>query len=225
MEVRKMNTRRCPSCGAEMELSLSDKALTCPFCHTHIDVDITEFGNTGMLDEKMFDFLWDFDSLKKYENVVTSIDSMRYCLNHLKSTDSVEEYIRTALISDNDVAAEGIHQERIDKVMPKIADLTGPGEHIIVYGDEGIFSRGKEFFVITDKRSIFVKGKKKNTVLHSEVSVIRMNPNGGYPRWRLNNREELYISGIGNKYRLQGAIAALICLYSWNSRNAKIKLM
>ncbi len=208
-----------------MELSLSNKSLICPFCGTHIDADITDYGNTGMLDEKMFDFLWQFDNLKKYENVVMSIDSMRYCLYQLKSTDSIEDYIRTALITATDVAALGINQERIDKVMPKIAQLIEPGEHIIIYCDDGIFSRGKEFFVITDKRSIFVKGKKRDAVLHSAVSAIRMNPNGGYPRWLLNNRYEFAITGIANKYRLQGAIAALICLYSLDARHDKIKLM
>ena len=220
-----MNTRKCPSCGGEMELSISNKCLICPFCDTHIDVDIKDDGNTGLLDEKMFDFLWQLDSLKKYEKVVESIDSMRYCLNNLKIADSITDYIRTALITDTDVASEGINQERIDKVMPKIASLIEPNEHIIVYGDDGIFSRGKEFFVITDKRSIFVNGKKINAVQHNEVSVIRMNPNGGYPRWLLNNRGEFAITGVGTKYRLQGAIAALICLYSWKSRKEKIKLM
>ncbi len=220
-----MNTRKCPSCGGEMELSISNKCLICPFCDTHIDVDIKDDGNTGLLDEKLFDFLWQLESLKKYEKVAESIDSMRYCLNNLKIADSITDYIRTALITDTDVASEGINQERIDKVMPKIASLIEPNEHIIVYGDDGIFSRGKEFFVITDKRSIFVNGKKINAVQHNEVSVIRMNPNSGYPRWLLNNRSELAISGIGNKYRLQGAITALICLYSWKSRKEKIKLM
>ncbi len=220
-----MSIRKCPSCGGEMELSISNKCLICPFCDTHIDVDIKDDGNTGLLDEKMFDFLWQLDSLKKYEKVAESIDSMRYCLNNLKIADSITDYIRTALITDTDVASEGINQERIDKVMPKISSLIEPNEHIIVYGDDGIFSRGKEFFVITDKRSIFVNGKKINAVQHNEVSVIRMNPNGGYPRWLLNNRSELAISGIGNKYRLQGAIAALICLYSWDARKEKIKLM
>ncbi len=65
----------------------------------------------------------------------------------------------------------------------------------------------------------------RNAILHSEVSVLRLNPNGGYPRWRLNNRDEFIISGIGNKYRLQGAIAALICLYSFDARRDKIKMM
>ena len=90
-----MDTRKCPSCGAEMELSLSNKCMICPFCDTHIDVEITDEGNTGLLDEKMFDFLWQLDSLKQYENVVTNIDSMRYCLNDLKSAESVADYIKT----------------------------------------------------------------------------------------------------------------------------------
>lgn len=222
-----MNTRKCPSCGAEMELSLSNKCLVCPFCDTHIDVEIQVDGNTGMLDEKMFDFLWNLDDLKQYENVIAVLDSMRYCLNSLKTAERVSQYIRTALLTDEDVASEGINQNRIDKIMPKITELIEPGERIIVYGDDGILSRGKEFFVITDKRSIFVNGKKTGSVLHREISAVRLDPNGGYPRWKLNNQDGFAVTGIGNKYRLQGAIAALICMFAAEQHGGreKIKLL
>ena len=222
-----MNTRKCPSCGAEMELSLSNKCLICPFCDTRIDVEIQDDGNTGMLDENMFDFLWNLDDLKQYDNVIAVLDSMRYCLNSLKTAESVSKYIRTALLTDEDVASEGINQNRIDKIMPKITELIEPGERIIVYGDDGIFSRGKEFFVITDKRSIFVNGKKTGSVLHREISAVRLDPNGGYPRWKLNNQDSFAVTGIGNKYRLQGAIAALICMFAAEQHGGreKIKLL
>ena len=222
-----MNTRKCPSCGGEMELSIMNKCLVCPFCDTHIDADIQDDGNTGMLNEKMFDFLWKLDSLKQYDNVIAVLDSMRYCLNSLKTAESVSKYIRTTLLTDEDVASEGINQKRLDKIMPKITELVEPGERIIVYGDDGILSRGKEFFVITDKRSIFVNGKKTDAVLHREISAMRLDPNGGYPRWKLNNQDRFAVTGIGNKYRLQGAIAALICLFAAEQRGekAKIKLM
>lgn len=222
-----MNNRKCPSCGAEMELSLSNKCLVCPFCDTHIDVEIQDDGNTGMLDEKMFDFLWNLDDLKQYENVIAVLDSMRYCLNSLKTAERVSQYIRTALLTDEDVASEGINQNRIDKIMPKITGLIEPGERIIVYGDDGIFSRGKEFFVITDKRSIFVNGKKTGSILHREISAVRLDPNGGYPRWKLNNQDSFAVTAIGNKYRLQGAIAALICIYAAEQQGGreKIKLL
>ena len=222
-----MNTRKCPSCGAEMELSLSNKCLICPFCDTHIDVEIQDDGNTGMLDENMFDFLWNLDDLKQYENVIAVLDSMRYCLNSLKTAERVSQYIRTALLTDEDVASEGINQNRIDKIMPKITELIEPGERIIVYGDDGILSRGKEFFVITDKRSIFVNGKKTGSILHREISAVRLDPNGGYPRWKLNNQDSFAVTAIGNKYRLQGAIAALICIFAAEQQGGreKIKLL
>lgn len=220
-----MNTRKCPSCGGEMELSISSKCLICPFCDTHIDVDIKDEGNTGLLDDRMFDFLWNLKTLKTYEKAVESIDSMRYCLNSLKTAESVVKYIRTTLISDEDVASAGINQHRIDKVMPQISGFMEPGEQIIVYGDDGIFSRGKEYFVITDKRSIFVNGKKTGTVAHSEVIALRLDPNIGSPRWKLNNQDSFAVTGVGNKYRLQGAVAALICLYAWDANKEKIKLM
>ena len=219
-----MNTRKCPSCGGEMELSIMNKCLVCPFCDTHIDVDIQDDGSTGMLNEKMFDFLWKLDSLKQYDNVTAVLDSMRYCLNSLKTAENVSQYIRTTLLTDEDVASEGINQKRIDKIMPKITELVEPGERIIVYGDDGILSRGKEFFVITDKRSIFIKGKKAGAVLHREISAMCLDPNGGYPRWKLNNQDSFAVTGIGNKYRLQGAIAALICLFASEQRGDKEKI-
>ena len=135
------------------------------------------------------------------------------------------KYIRTTLINDEDVASEDINQNRIDKIMPKIADLMDSDEHIIVYGDDGLILRGKCFFVVTDRRSIFVEGKRRNTVLHSDVSALRLDPNGGYPRWKVNNQDAQYIPGVGTKYRLQGAVAALICLYAGQHSFEKIRLM
>ena len=220
-----MENRKCPSCGGEMELSVSRKCMVCPFCDTHIDVEIRDDGNGALLDTKMFDILWDIKALKKHENVVTCLDSFRYCLNSLKTADSVAKYIRTALINDEDVASEGINQNRIDKILPKIADLMDSDEHIIVYGDDGLILRGKCFFVVTDRRSIFVEGKRRNTVLHSDVSALRLDPNGGYPRWKVNNQDAQYIPGVGTKYRLQGAVAALICLYAGQHSSEKIRLM
>ena len=220
-----MENRKCPSCGGEMELSVSNKCLVCPFCDTHIDVEIKDDGNGARLDTKMFDILWDIKALKKHENVVTCLDSFRYCLNSLKTADSVAKYIRTALINDEDVASEGINQSRIDKIMPKIAELMDSDEHIIVYGDDGLISRGKCFFVVTDRRSIFMEGKRQNSVLHSDVAALRLDPNGGYPRWKVNNQDAQYIPGVGTKYRLQGAVAALICLYAREHCSDNIKLL
>ena len=220
-----MENRKCPSCGGEMELSVPQKCLVCPFCDTHIDVEIEDDGNGALMETNMFEFLWNIDSLKQFENVVTSLDSFRYCLNSLKTVDSVTKYIRTTLINDEDVASEGINQNRIDKVMPKISGLMDIGEHIIVYGDDGLFSRGKCFYVVTDKRSIFVDGKKTSSVLHNDVAALRLDPNGGYPRWKVNNQNAQYIPGVGTKYRLQGAVAALICLYASEHNSEKIRLM
>ena len=225
MSKTEIGKLKCPSCGGEMELSVPQKCLVCPFCDTHIDVEIEDGGNGVLIDSKMFDILWNIESLKQYENVVVCLDSFRYCLNSLKTVDNVIKYIRTALITAEDVASEGINTDRIDKVMPKIAEFMDIGEHIIVYGDDGIFSRGKCFFVVTDKRSIFVDGKNTSSVLHSDVAALRLDPNGGYPRWKVNNQDAQYIPGVGTKYRLQGAVAALISLYASAHNSDKLKLM
>lgn len=89
------------------------------------------------------------------------------------------------------------------------------------------FPEEKSFFVITDKRSIFVNGKKTGSILHREISAVCLDPNGGYPRWKLNNQDSFAVTAIGNKYRLQGAIAALICIFAAEQQGGreKIKLL
>lgn len=64
-------------------------------------------------------------------------------------------------------------------------------------------------------------------VSHHEISALRLDPNGGYPRWKLNNHDSFAVTGIGSKYRLQGAIAALICLFASEQHGGreKIKLL
>lgn len=50
---------------------------------------------------------------------------------------------------------------------------------------------------------------------------------GNNPRWKLNNQDSFAVTGIGSKYRLQGAIAALICLFASEQHGGreKIKLL
>jgi len=56
---------------------------------------------------------------------------------------------------------------------------------------------------------------------------VRLDPNGGYPRWKLNNQDSFAVTAIGNKYLLQGAIAALICIFAAEQHGGreKIKLL
>jgi hypothetical protein len=221
-----MENRKCPICGGEMKLEVATRSWVCPFCDSHFDAEIKDEDINRTLDGSMFDFLWDTGELER-DRVKESLDSFRYCINQLSTSKKVIDYIRTSLISDSDVATEDINSYRIDKIRPKISGELDGGESIIVYGDQAIFVRGKEFYVITDKRSIFVNGKRIETIKHSDVNAMRLNPNGGYPRWEVNNRSFCYLSGIGTKYKLQGAVAAAICLlrFEQGDRGERIKLM
>ena len=86
-------------------------------------------------------------------------------------------------------------------------------------------SYGKSKKKLSIRKVIWNNGKKTGTVAHSEVIALRLDPNIGSPRWKLNNQDSFAVTGVGNKYRLQGAVAALICLYAWDANKEKIKLM
>ena len=68
--------------------------------------------------------------------------------------------MRTYLIPMySDVSAPGIREENMSEVKQRIQ--LSPGEHIVLYYDDGLFSHGKTGFILTDKR-IFMIEKKNN---------------------------------------------------------------
>ena len=45
-------------------------------------------------------------------------------------------------------------------------------ERIILYKDMGIFSKGKEFTVVTDKRCMFFTKKKCTSAYHNDITTM-----------------------------------------------------
>ena len=96
--------------------------------------------------------------------------------------------------------------------MPVLETVIDSGERIIVYGNKGILSKGKEYFVVTDRRSVFVKKKDVKTVLHTDIDSLKVEDCGN-----------CYINGDYNKGfvnldangTFQGALIALICMYAF----------
>ena len=41
---------------------------------------------------------------------------------------------------------KGIHEENIEKAMVVLEQVMDADEHLIVYGNKGIFSKGKDYF-------------------------------------------------------------------------------
>ena len=215
-------TNICPGCSARMTLSGDGKKWICEYCGTEVLISAE-----SSLDDSRFDIVNDPARFIDRVHSMESYSHMLYCLNNLGNTALVEQHIRSSLLNDEDVAAMGINQGRIDDVMPRITSVMESGERVLVYGDNGLFARGKDCFLVTDKRSIFVKKKSVRTVCHRDIDSIRFNGDTSYPGWWLNNNMDQNITPVGNKYQLQGAIVAMICMLAWegNADYNKIKLI
>ena len=86
---------------------------------------------------------------------------------------------------------------------------------MIVYGNKGILSRGKEYFIVTDRQSIFVNKKKIKTVLHSDIDSLLIE---GCGNCYLNEDYEKGFINFDAKGTFQGAIIALICMLSFEAQ-------
>lgn len=230
-----MVDKRCPNCSAQLNLNRARRQWECPYCGSAFEVseqqdmqepaqaqEQREYGRRRVSDILYFDK--DMRAAAGQKNTGELIKSMNYCIEELGSPEAIANYIRKSLINDEDIASEGVNQKRIDAIRSIIAPEMNSDEHVIVYGDNGIFSRGKDFFVVTERRSIFVDRKKCRTVLHRDIGSIQLDDGNDLPSCRLGGNYATSITAVGNKYQLEGAIIAMICLSAFEEDPGRTKI-
>ena len=158
-----METRKCPNCGGGLELTRAMNMLECPFCGSKFEVDVEDrekiAKERSSLDENIFRIERDFTDARRKKQVGKCIETLIYCMNELGTPERIEDHIRKSLMTTDDLAAEGINESLINAVRGRINGELTADERIIVYKDLGIFSKGKEFTVLTNKRFLFFKKK------------------------------------------------------------------
>ena len=93
------------------------------------------------------------------------IKNIVHCMETCEDSSAIERYLSAKCRIPSDISMKGLREDQITNALPTISAVMDPGERVIVYGNKGIFSKGKEYFVITDKRSIFVEKKNISNVL------------------------------------------------------------
>lgn len=211
-----MEIKKCSQCGGNLERMRMQKAWQCPFCGARYE-DIAQecqtlpAQNFG-LNEEVFSVECDLSKIMKKDGGAGCIRSIVHCLNTFFHTGQIEEYMLKKVSFSDDISVKGIREDQIDKAMPVLETVIDSGERIIVYGNKGILSKGKEYFVVTDRRSVFVKKKDVKTVLHTDIDSLKVEDCGN-----------CYINGDYNKGfvnldangTFQGALIALICMYAF----------
>lgn len=205
-----------------MELSKTGRKWICPYCDTEIENDVKEANvdyqdglplNIFYLEKSMAE-----DNFKKDTKELLS--SLKYCLNELKTPERIEAYMRKSMMNVDSVGAdgmEGVNKELADVARARLAGELKPDERIILYTENGVFARRKEFNVITDQRCFFVNKKDYVQIKHKDIVEIKVGTSLGMPYWQLNGDYKQTITSNCTNYKLVGAIIAIICLLSFEN--------
>jgi len=217
MEIS-MEIRKCDQCGGNLERLRIQKAWRCPFCGARFEEENREnkaasadyFG----LNEEVFLLENDLSKVMKKAGGSGCIRSIVHCMNTFETAAQVEEYMLKKMPFSDDISMKGTREEQIEKAMGVLEQVMDADEHVIVYGNKGIFSKGKEYFAITDKRSVFVKKKDVKTVSHADVDSLKIEDCGNC---YINGDYDQGIVNLDGNGKFQGAIIALICMLSFEA--------
>jgi len=217
------NINRCPNCGGTLTLSKNRRSMLCPFCDSEFAIgqpaaspeNGASSGRT-ILDDRRYNLLWDYDYLSNYnKDVSESLLSLIHCTDELVTSEAIKQHICSRLLNDSEVAGEGVNENLISDLKKRLSPDFLPGEKIIAYGNTGIFSKGKEGMVVTNKRTCFVSKKKYNYVMHTDIHSVKMEISLKLPSYYLNGSLDNYLMSMGSHFKLQGAMLALAFAYAW----------
>ena len=226
-----MQSNECPKCGGLMEMSADRRKMCCPYCMGEFVIDEREedaFDKKNVIDPLLFDSEWDIESLRSKPNGKDFIDEFLYAVNELCKADAVKENLLKMLSksTNSDMATQSVHSDLLSTAKAKVSSVLDPGEEVLAYQNTGLFSKGKEGTVLTDKRIITFDTKKTPFELYKDIRSLTLDIGSGIPTVKVNGEFAVRMSMLGSNYRGTGAAAALICLYALaqNPDLKKIKL-
>ena len=213
-----MEMKKCIQCGGYLEHQPEKKAWICPYCGAIYEEDQekkTAPEEVYALNEKAFTVEGDLSKVLKERNGAGVIRSIVHCMRTFEKACQVEEYMFKKLTFSDDISAKGVREDQITNAMPLLEKTIEPGERVIVYGNKGILFKGKEYFLVTDRQSIFVKKKSIKTVLHTDIDTLTLE---GCGNCYLNGDYEKGFINFDAKGTFQGAMIALICMLSFEAQ-------
>ncbi len=214
-----MEIKKCIQCGGNLERQPLKKVWLCPFCGVRYEDEEQE--NTTApedcygLNEEVFAVERDLSKIMKERNGAGVIHSIVHCMRTFEEACQVEEYMLGKLTFSDDISAKGVREDQIEKAMPLLEKILESDERVIVYGNKGILTRGKEYFIVTDRQSIFVKKKNVKTVLHTDLDSLMIE---GCGNCYLNGDYEKGFINFDAKGTFQGALIAMICMLSFEAQ-------
>ena len=220
-----MEILKCEQCGGELKHIRTRHEWFCSFCDSRYSDEQSETPKPRAkyygLNEEVFSVECDLSKVMKTENGSGCIKTLVHCMDTCESSSEIEKYLSAKCSIPDDISMKGVREDQIDKALPVISKVMYPGERVIVYGNKGIFSKGKEYFVVTDKRCIFVEKKNVFHVLHTDIDSVKMADSG---RCNINSDYNKTIYNLGGTGIFHGALLALIFVLSFEADMERDKI-
>ena len=221
-----MELNKCPNCNGKLELSASRKRLVCSYCGSEFSLDDEtkkEIGDNP-INKDWFIYEWNYDKLINNSKCNTHVASFVRALNEYETASRIEEYMRGYLMNFDEISANGIRENNFKDIERRISSVFLPGERIILYNDDGIFSRGKSGVVVTDKRTFFVEKKRFKEIMHVNVPYLLFGYSVGLPEIKLGEQYANNLGSFNSHYELTGVVAALVCALAFEQRPDRPKI-
>ncbi len=211
--------RKCENCGGGLEYVRTRNLWVCPYCDSQFEVkdETTAPAETGKpgFSSSMFSIEVDLDRMMEASHFAECMNAIDFCLKNFGTAGEISEYISKKCTLKDDCAAKGVREEKFQLFLPKIKKEMDPGEEILLYCNKGIFSQGKDFYVVTNKRCFFVDKKHFKAVLHSDIGMLKPDASLGTVVWYVNRDYDMQIQTPGSSYKELGILIALIALLSF----------
>ena len=215
---KEMEIKKCIQCGGNLEHDQTRNEWVCPYCGARYVNEVQEGQSLPAdycgLSDKIFSVECDLAKIMKKDGGAGCIRSIAHCMSTFENAGQVEDYMVKKISFSDDISVKGVRDDQIAKAMPLLETVMDPDERVIVYGNKGIFSRGKEYFAVTDRRSVFVKKKDVKTVLHTDIDSLKLEDCGNC---YVNGDYGKGFVSLDAKGTFQGAMLALICMLSFEA--------
>ena len=200
--------------------------MVCSFCGSEFALDkkTKTTIEEGYADKDWFIYEWDYKKIMETPKLSDSVKAFLRALNEFGTSSKIEEYIKNFLMKYDGVSAPGLHEEKMEGIKPRIAQYLKPGERVILYDDDGLFSHGKTGVVLTDKRTLKIEKKNILDIPHTSIPYIRFGYSFGVPDIKLGEEYSNDLGIFNSQYELLGTVTALICAFSFEATPDRPKM-
>ncbi|MCD8180575.1 MAG: hypothetical protein LUF26_03740 [Firmicutes bacterium] len=230
-----MINQKCPNCGAAMQLSADEKAFVCPYCDTTTpnmlkvvlqNLNSSPQNNTAqtvspvkaLFDVRCVDF-GDIKAKKVWEQLCRFINETR---------NTAESYI-TAI---NNIAGKSIfmsnrttNPESMRIAETVVSQKYTAGENSVVFLNYGVFSKGKDGVLISDKAMYKVKKTNVTKIAYSELHSLLANTNAlSSSIWHVNGESQFKLYADPDPRGLS-LILGLVCTLARDAHPAGYKIV